>query len=236
MGFLTKYPFIPEHYQKIIIKKFQRLYPRGIPYERGVLVPYFNAKMYQRGKRISSTAEWVGELKTPSLRGDSVSFPKAVKFGFFGGTPGKNTFYAKFRELEARTPEWNDIINKKLARLDVLDLTIFSVDGTNIPVDKRDTTSSIGTGSRDSFFGHKSSIACDARFIPLNQVLDTGRSSALSLFSETLKPAKEIEKISDHEIWCIVSDAAYSEFSALSKVENMKSKQEWGRQDYLESF
>lgn len=200
-----------------------KLFPDLTPYERGVLVPYFNAKMYQRGKRISSTAEWVGELKTPSLRGDSVSFLKAAKFGFFGGTPGKNTFYAKFRELEARAPEWNDIINKKLSRLDVLDLTIVSVDGTNIPVDKRDTTGSIGTGSRGSFFGHKSSIACDARCIPINQVLDTGRSSDLSLFSKTLNPVKEIEKMSDHEIWCVVSDAAYSELSTLSKVEKMKA-------------
>ena len=29
--------------------------------------------------------------------------------------------------------------------------------------------------------------------------------------------------MSDHEIWCVVSDAAYSELSALSKVENMKA-------------
>jgi len=207
----------------VALIKPSRLFPDLNTYERGMLVPYFNAKMYQRGKRCSSIAEWVGELKTPSLHGDSVRFPLAAKFGFFGGTPGKNTFYANFTELESRAPEWNDIINKKLAQSNVLDLTIVSVDGTNIPVDKRDTTGSVGTGSRGSFFGHKSSIACDTKCIPINQVVDTGHASDLSLFSDTLKPIKEVERVSGQEIWCIVSDAAYSDLLALSEAEDMNA-------------
>lgn len=191
--------------------------------ERGVLIPFFNARMYHRAKRISNTAEWVGELKTPSLHGDTSIFPLAAKFGFFGGVPGKNKFYVKFKELDSRTAEWNDIINKRLAQLDVLDLTVVSVDGTNISVDKRDTTGSIGTGSKSSFFGHKSSIACDANCIPINQVHDTGRSPDLSLFADTLNSVKDAERSSRHKIWCVVSDAAYSDLSALSEVESMKA-------------
>jgi len=199
------------------------LFPDLNARERGVLIPFFNTKVYHRAKRISSTAELVGELKTPSLRGVTPIFPLAAKFGFFGGTPGKNEFYAKFRGLESRAPEWNDLVNKKLAQSGLLDLTIISVDGTNIPVDKRDTTGSVGTGSRGTFFGHKSSIACDGNCIPINQVLDTGRASDLSLFADTLKPVKETAASSRHEIWCIVSDAAYSDLLALSEVEKMNA-------------
>jgi len=117
----------------------------------------------------------------------------------------------------------DEILNDKLADLEMFDLSVVSVDSTNIPVDKRDTTGSIGTGSRGSFFGHKSSIACDARCFPLHCELETGHCSDLKMFSDTIIPVKDLARRSGEDIWCVVADAAYSDVSVLSEVESMNA-------------
>ncbi len=190
--------------------------------ERGVLIPFFNAKMYLRAKRISGTAELVGDLKMPSFNG-TMTFPLAGKLGFFGGPPGQNAFYAAFRDLERMAVDIDEILNDKLAYLEMFDLSVVSVDGTNVPVDKRDKTGSIGTGSQGTFFGHKSSIACDARCFPLHCELDTGHRSDLKMFSDTITPVKELANRSGEDIWCMVADAAYSDLSVLSEIESMNA-------------
>jgi hypothetical protein len=199
-----------------------KLFPDLTVEERGVLIPFFNAKMYLRAKRISSTSELVGDLKTPSFSG-TMTFPLAGKLGFFGGPPGQNAFYAAFRDLEGMAVDIDEILNDKLTDLEMFDLSIVSVDGTNIPVDKRDKTGSIGTGSRGTFFGHKSSIACDASCFPLHCELDTGHRSDLKMFSDTITPVKDLANRSGEDIWCVVADAAYSDLSVLSEVESMNA-------------
>jgi len=199
-----------------------KLFPDLTVEERDVLIPFFNAKMYLRAKRISGTAELVGDLKTPSFNG-TMTFPLAEKLGFFGGPPGQNAFYAAFRDLESMVGLIDDLLNDKLADLEMLDLSVVSVDGTNVPVDKRDKTGSIGTGSRGTFFGHKSSIACDARCFPLHCELDTGHCSDLKMFSDTLTPVKDVANRVGDDIWCVVADAAYSDLSVLSQVESMNA-------------
>ncbi len=190
--------------------------------ERGILIPFFNAKMYLRAKRISSTAELVGDLKTPSFTG-TMTFPLAAKLGFFGGPPRQNAFYDAFRDLERMAIDIDEILNDKLAHLEMFDLSVVSVDCTNVPVDKRDKTGSIGTGSQGTFFGHKSSIACDARCFPLHCELDTGHRSDLKMFSDTITPVKDLAHRSGEDIWCVVADAAYSDLSVLSEVESMNA-------------
>ncbi|MHA1150330.1 MAG: transposase [Promethearchaeota archaeon] len=190
--------------------------------ERGVLIPFFNAKIYLSAKRISSTTELVGDIKTPAFNGATI-FPLACKFGFFGGPPRQNAFYDAFRDLEHMAVDIDEIINDKLAGLEMFDLSVVSVDGTNVPVDKRDTTGSIGTGSRGTFFGHKSSIACDARCFPLHCELDTGHRSDLKMFSDTIAPVKDLANRSGEDIWSVVADAAYSDPSVLSEVESMNA-------------
>jgi hypothetical protein len=190
--------------------------------ERGILIPFFNARMYMNAKRISSTSELVGEIKTPSFNGATV-FPLASKFGFFGGPPRSNAFYDAFQDLEHMAINFNEILNNELADLEMFDLSVVSVDGTNVPVDKRDTTGSIGTGSRGTFFGHKSSIACDARCFPLHCELDTGHRSDLKMFSDTIAPVKDLANRSGEDIWSVVADAAYSDPSVLSEVESMNA-------------
>lgn len=199
-----------------------KLFPDLTVEERGVLIPFFNAKMYLRAKRISGTAELVGDLKTPSFNG-TMTFPLASKLGFFGGPPGQNAFYAAFRDLERMAVDIDEILNDKLAHLEMFDLSVVSVDGTNVPVDKRDKTGSIGTGSRGTFFGHKSSIACDARCFPLHCELDTGHRSDLKMFSDTITPVKDLANRAGEDIWCVVADAAYSDISVLSQVESMNA-------------
>ena len=72
-----------------------------------------------------------------------------------------------------------------------------------------------------TFFGHKSSIVCDARCIPINSILDTGRCSDKKLFPDTISPVKDIATQSGQEAWCVVLDAAYLEVSVISQVESM---------------
>jgi hypothetical protein len=118
-------------------------------------------------------------------------------------------------------PDIDKLLNDKLADLDLFDLSVVSLDGTNVPVDKRDNTGSIGTGSRGTFFGHKSSIACDAQCIPLHCELDTGHRSDLKMFSDTIAPIKDLADRSGEDIWAMVADAAYSDGSLISEVEGM---------------
>jgi len=198
-----------------------KLFPHLDVIERGVILPFFNALIYKHAKRISSTAELIGALKTPSFDGGIMIFLLAEKFGFFGGPPGKNALYSYFRTLEKIAEEYNTLLNEKLAELEIFDLSVVSVDTTNVPVDKRDKTGSIGKGSRGTFFGHKSSIACDAQCIPINSILDTGRCSDKKMFPDTINPVKNIATHPGQETWCMVSDAAYSEISVISQVESM---------------
>ena len=164
----------------------------------------------------------VGEIKTPSFEGATI-FPLASKLGFFGGPPRSNAFYGAFRDLENMALDIDKMLNDKLADLEMFDLSVVSVDSTNVPVDKRDTTGSIGTGSRGTFFGHKSSIACDAQCFPLHCELDTGHRSDLKMFSDTIAPVKDLAERSGENIWCVVLDAAYSDISVISEVEAMNA-------------
>ncbi|MBD3340626.1 MAG: transposase [Candidatus Lokiarchaeota archaeon] len=199
-----------------------KLFPGLTMKERGILTPFFNARMYMRAKRISGTSELVGEIKTPSFEGATI-FPLASKLGFFGGPPRSNAFYDAFRDLENMSLDIDKILNDKLADLEMFDLSVVSVDGTNVPVDKRDTTGSIGTGSRGTFFGHKSSIACDAQCFPLYCKLDTGHRSDLKMFSDTIAPVKDLADRSGEDIWCVVADAAYSDTSVFLEVKSMNA-------------
>lgn len=198
-----------------------KLFPTLDVEERGILMPFFNSLIYQHARRISSINELIGFLKTPSLEYDVLIYILAAKLGFFGGPPGKNVIYEQFRTLEQMAESYNVLLNEKLTGLGMTDLSMVSVDGTNVPVDKRDTTGSVGTGSRGSFFGHKSSIACDANCIPLNSVLDTGHCSDASLYPDTISPVNDLASCSEQEIWCNVMDAAYSTISIISEVESM---------------
>ena len=183
--------------------------------ERGVVLPFFYALIYHQARRISSTAESIGLLKEPSLEMDGLVFRFASKFGFFGGPPGKNKVYGQFKALEGKARWYNAVLNEKMNQLALLDLMVVSIDGTNVPVDKRDQTGSIGTGSCGAFFGQKSSIACDVNCVPLNSTLDTGYCPDVNLLPDTLSPVKALANRTGQEIWTLVLDAAYSNMGVI---------------------
>ena len=168
--------------------------------ERGRIIPFFNAKILMLYKKTTSTAELIGLIKVPKFKNGVMKFPLAGKLGFFSGAPGKNKFYEYFKDIERLIGSCDGFLNQTIAHLQLSDMTVVSVDTTNIPVDKRDKTGSIGTGSRGSFFGHKSSIAADANCIPLNETFGTGHESDSKLFPGTILPVKALADLTDQEI------------------------------------
>ena len=104
-----------------------KLFPDLTVEERGVLIPFFNARIYMRAKRLSGTSELVGEIKTPSIDG-AIVFPLASKLGFFGGPPRSNAFYDAFGDLERGAIKIDEILNDKLANLEIFDLSVVSVE------------------------------------------------------------------------------------------------------------
>src|SRR5271157_4447457 len=130
--------------------------------------------LYKQAQRVTSTAELVGALKKPCFEAGRMHFTEAGELGFVAGPPETKKFYANFQYIESHaSPAWN-LASKELARLGVLDLTAVTVDGTNVPVDRRDTTGSVGTGSRGTFSGHKASVGASANCLPVSGVVAGG--------------------------------------------------------------
>jgi len=199
-----------------------KVFPTLEVVERGKLMPFFNAMMYVEVKRISSTMELVGEIKEPDWDGEDSVFRLAGMLGFVAGPPGKKKFYDNFSWIEALIGDFNEFLNSQLTAFHVVDLTVTSVDTSNVPMDKRDTTGSKGTGSRGTFFGHKTSIGADSKCIPLTQELETGRVHDALLFPATLDAMNELALDSDQQIWFVEADAGYSTapvVDAITQVE-----------------
>jgi hypothetical protein len=152
-----------------------------------------------------------------------MKFPLAGKLGFFAGPPGKNKVYEYFNKIESMIEACDDVLNLKLARLKVSNLTVVSVDPTNVPVDKRDTTGAIGTGSQGSFFGHKISIAAGTNCVPLSSTVGPGHQADATMFVDVIKSVIKIAKDSGQEIWCEVLDAGHSTSSVVTKIEGMNA-------------
>ncbi|MHA1661510.1 MAG: transposase, partial [Promethearchaeota archaeon] len=200
-----------------------KAFPELTVEERGHIIPFFNAKIFALYNKITSIAELIGKLKVPEFKNGAMIFPLAGKLSFFSGAPGKNKFYEYFKDIERLIGACDDFLNQKIAQLQLSDMTIVSVDATNIPVDKRDKTGSIGTGSRGSFFGHKSSIAADANCIPLNETFGTGHESDSKMFPGTILPVKSLADLTGQEIWGVVADAIYSVLMVIFLIGGMNA-------------
>jgi hypothetical protein len=149
---------------------------RAFPvYQRGELFPYLNAWIYMNAKKVTSISELTGFLKTPEMDGDLVYFPLASALSFYQGPTGKNEIRNRLRQIEQILAKMNLDMSIVLTKAGVMNLTVISVDTTNIPVDKKDKTGSVGTGSRGTFFGHKEAISVDARCIPIAGTIHDGR-------------------------------------------------------------
>jgi hypothetical protein len=159
---------------------------------RGVLLPFLNAWIYMHGRKITSTCEFIGLLKTPEIEGGMLYFPLAGALGFFRGPPGKNEIYAWFRQIDQILGDMNKDLSIELAKAGLMEMTVVTIDTTNIPVDKKDKTGSIGTGSRGTFYGHKEAISIDANCIPIAGATYDGRKGDATTFDGVFEPAKDV--------------------------------------------
>jgi len=88
-----------------------------------------------------------------------------------------------------------------------------------VPVDKRDKTGSIGTGSRGTFSGHKLSAGAGANCLPVSGVLAGGRVSDVSLLEGTLAPMEQLARESGQDTWVNIFDAGYGNPGVIDRVE-----------------
>src|SRR5271157_1909719 len=124
------------------IAKASEIFPTLGATATGRLIPFFNAWAHKQAQRGTSTAELVGELKKPCFEGGRMHFRYAGELGFVAGPPESKKFYANFQYIETHASTTWDLASKELARSGALDLTAVTVDGTNVPVDRRDMTGS----------------------------------------------------------------------------------------------
>nr|MDO8118236.1 hypothetical protein [Candidatus Sigynarchaeota archaeon] len=115
--------------------------------ERGVLLPFLNAWIYWHGRKITSTSEFIGLLKTAAIVDDQLTFSLASTLGFYRGPPGKNEIYLRFHQIDQILSAMNKEVSIELGKAGIIDVTVVTIDTTNIAVDEKDKTGSIGTGS-----------------------------------------------------------------------------------------
>ena len=186
---------------------------------RGKAIPFLNALLFGRSRRVTSVAELVGLLKTPTIEGGAAFFDLAGRLGFHGGPPRGNAFYEAFRWIEALLPHLDEVVNLELARLGVHDLTFTSVDSTNVPVDKRDSTGSVGTGSKGTFFGHKATISAGANCLPVSKDVAGGRVADSTRFGAAFQPAVDLARQSGQEMWATGADAGFCTEDIVDEIE-----------------
>ena len=187
--------------------------------DRGELIPFLNAWIYLQALRTTSTSEFIGMLKTAVMENDRVYFRLAGTLGFHRGPPGKNEIRTRLHQIEAIVGEANKDVNVELVKSGLMDLTTFSIDTTNIPVDKKDKTGSLGTGSRGTFFGHKEATATDRHCIPIAGTTHDGRQSDAITFGDLFDQAMELVLDTGQDTWAVNGDAGFSSPDIVDKIE-----------------
>ena len=192
-------------------------------FDRGVLFPFLNAWIYMHGRKITSTTEFIGLLKTPTIDHDMLSFSLASTLGFYRGPPGKNEVYLRFHQIDQILSIMNKDLSIELIKAGIMDLTVVTIDTTNIPMDEKDKTGSIGTGSRGTFFGHKEAISVDTNCIPIVGERHEGRKGDVPTFDGVFDPVKEIATETYQDTWVTCVDAGFSATGIVDKIESANS-------------
>ncbi len=187
-----------------------QIFPFTSIQKRAEIMPYFNAWNYMHIKHISGITELVGEIKTVKEIEGHYVFELAGILGFMTGAPAKGKFFTYFEWIEAHIDILDYNLDLKLISEEIHELTVVSVDGTNIPQDKRDKSASNGHGSRGKFFGQKSSIGCGGNCIPIIGVTKSGNTADAALFNDTIVPIHNLALLTGQDIWAITADAGYT--------------------------
>jgi hypothetical protein len=188
-------------------------------HDRGILIPYLNARLYDLAKKITSIDEFVGELKKAVLSEDKFYFEFAGTFGFYVRAPGRNDIHLLFHEIDRYLANYNDTITTELAKAGILNMTVVSIDTTNIPVDESDETGTTGMGYHKKFFGHKLSTPCDANCLPIVGDLFPGRQGDATTFDKTFGMVQTVANKTCQEIWAVDLDAGYSSTNIVDAIE-----------------
>lgn len=191
--------------------------------ERGVLLPFLNAWIYMHGRKITSINEFIGLLKTPTIDDNHLYFSLASALGFYRGPPSKDEIYLRFHQIDQLLSGMNKDLSTELVKAGIMDLTVVTIDTTNIPVDKKDKTGSIGTGSRGTFFGHKEATSTDINCIPIVGTMHDGRKGDASTFDGVFDPVKEISIMTGQDRWVTCVDAGFSSPDVVDKIEGSDS-------------
>ncbi len=189
------------------------------PLDRAKLMPYFNAMQYQSKEKITSIQNLLGSLKKTEIVDNKLVYTLAGTLGFVMGVPEEAKFYTAFRKLEEIFGIPDAYLDYELIHAELVDLKVQSIDGSNVPVDKRDKTATNGTGSRGAFFGQKTSICADANCIPLFSQTSTGRTSDITLFYPTFDYVYSMMQGTDQEMWVMNLDAGYSSTYVIEYLE-----------------
>jgi len=191
--------------------------------ERGVLLPFLNAWIYWHGRKITSTSEFIGLLKTGAIVDDQLTFSLASTLGFYRGPPGKNEIYLRFHQIDQILGTMNKDVSIELGKAGILDVTVVTIDTTNIAVDEKDKTGSIGTGSRGTFFGHKEATSTDANCIPIVGMLHDGRKGDVPTFDGVFRPVEEIATKIGQDRWTTCVDAGFAATDVVDTIEHSNS-------------
>ena len=191
--------------------------------ERGVLLPFLNAWIFMHGRKITSTNEFIGLLKTPTIDHNMLYFSLASTLGFYRGPPGKNEVYLRFHQIDQILSNMNKDLSIELVKAGIMDVTVVTIDTTNIPVDEKDKTGSIGTGSRGTFYGHKAATSTDANCIPIVGTMHDGRKGDVPTFDGVFDPVKEITTETGQDRWATCVDAGFSATDVVDKIERSNS-------------
>jgi hypothetical protein len=195
------------------------LWPTMDVMTRGRMMPFLHLYLYQQANHETNLVALIGKCKEISVQDRQIHFPFATQAGFIGGPPERTKFYNAVHWLEDHFSMLDHEVTQLLIRLGIMDISMSTFDCTNIPVDDRDRTGSIGTGSRGTFSGHKEGVATAANCLPIVGNLETGRvSDALmfdSVFQETMNVAAST--LQDVHVWAL--DAAFNNPRIINVIE-----------------
>jgi len=195
------------------------LFPALTIEERGYLLPFLTLKIYAQSQRISGIPEIIGFVKKVQWEQDQFHFKNAAAVGFLTGPPERHAFYDAFRRIEENISILDQFIDRILIRNGLHDLAVTSFDGTNIPVDARDQSGSIGTGSRGSFYGQKAALSVGGNCLPIGMTLDQGRVADSTLFPQLLPNLMNLSTTSGEILWATTLDAGFDQIPILDSLE-----------------
>jgi hypothetical protein len=186
---------------------------------RGAMMPFLTLYVYQQAIHETNIKAMIGRCKEITVQSNQNRFPYAAQAGFVGGPPERAKFYHAYHWLQKHFSLVDHDVSVKLARNGIMNLTVASSDCMNVPVDPRDQTGSVGTGSRGSFYGYKESTTIAGNCIPIFSTLGDGRAYDSTLFPDVFWETMNLTTTTMIDLWVWTLDAAYNNPTVIDLIE-----------------